>query len=370
MRAFPDDILVMSGKKLSLLNPIRALDDIQSTDEQPRRMRSSTLLLTLLKDFDDLLGSLDTTECHGAEGRSHTVGTVDFREFHAADDEAGDDLAGALDDGVFGGVHVEAAHAAKALDGLHADEALDGEGTEGAVVTGGGDDDGGVDGVSIEASRILNGSGIEELDVGELQDLAEQSAGEESSVLDDNVVAVIAVLLVVDANLAEEGISRLAHDHGREELATEPGTTTRADTGLDDGNLEVRTSLGQAVCGRETARASANDDNVRLGILVQVGEVAAGHGSADLRLTDGAEGEGLPVTGHSLNGLALGLPSNRDSRAVRKVHLLRRNGRRDRLVEQHGWGRHCGMIGSRFGKSVAGQNMPWRHKKGNQVQAV
>ncbi|KAH0194444.1 Thi4-domain-containing protein, partial [Aureobasidium melanogenum] len=290
MRAFPDDILVMSGKKLSLLNPIRALDDIQSTDEQPRRMRywhflvrSSTLLLTLLKDFDDLLGSLDTTECHGAEGRSHTVGTVDFREFHAADDEAGDDLAGALDDGVFGGVHVEAAHAAKALDGLHADEALDGEGTEGAVVTGGGDDDGGVDGVGVHAGlvvvvhadlkgrsqyrsfkigdntgnlnssiltragdKILNGSGIEELDVGELQDLAEQSAGEESSVLDDNVVAVIAVLLVVDANLAEEGISRLAHDHGREELATEPGTTTRADTGLDDGNLEVRTSLGQA----------------------------------------------------------------------------------------------------------------------------
>lgn len=70
--------------------------------------------------------------------------------------------------------------------------------------------------------------------------------------LDNDVVAVVAILLVSDTDLAEEGISRLAHDHGREELTTEPSTTTRADTGLDDGNLQVRASLGQAVCSRET----------------------------------------------------------------------------------------------------------------------
>ena len=123
--------------------------------QNARLVESSTLLLTLLKDPDNLLSSLDTTECHGTKGRSHTVGTVDFREFHTADDKAGNDLTGALDDGIFGRVHVEATHAAEALDGLHANETLDGESTEGTVVAGGGDDDGGVDSVGVHAGLVV-----------------------------------------------------------------------------------------------------------------------------------------------------------------------------------------------------------------------
>jgi len=161
--------------------------------------------------------------------------------------------------------------------------------------------------------------------------------------LDNDIVAVISVFLVCNTNFAKEGISRLAHDHGREELATEPSTTTRADTGFDDGNLQVRASLGQAVCGGETTRAGTDDDNVGLGILVQVGEVTTGHGSADLRLTDGTEGEVLPLASHGLDGLTLGLASNRNSRVdSAHIQLLGRNSRGDGLLEDHGWGRHCG----------------------------
>lgn len=210
---------------------------------------------------------------------------------------------------------------------------------DGAVLTGTGDE-------------VLNGSGIEELDVGELQDLAEKGAGEESGVLDNDIVAVITILLICDTNLAEEGIGGFSHDHGREELATKPSTTTRGDTGLDDGDLQVRTSLSKTVGSTETARAGANDDDVGLGVLVQVGEVATSHGSADLRLTDGTEVERLPVTSHGLNGLRLGLSSNRNCSSMRKVQLLGRNSRRNGLLEDHGRGRHCD-VGLRWCGSVA-----------------
>lgn len=83
------------------------------------------LATPLLVDPEHLLSSLDTRKGHGAESRAHAVSTVDFGEFHTADDEAGSNLTGALDDGVFGSVHVEAAHAAELLDGLHGDHALD-----------------------------------------------------------------------------------------------------------------------------------------------------------------------------------------------------------------------------------------------------
>merc|ERR1712227_1092501 len=107
--------------------------------------------------------------------------------------------------------------------------------------------------------------------------------------LDGDIVRVFASVLVRHANLPQERVGRLTHDHGGEELAAEPSTTTRGDIGLDDGNLQVRTGLGQAVCRRETAAASADNDNVALCVLVQVGEVAAGHLAGDLALADRPE---------------------------------------------------------------------------------
>ena len=95
---------------------------------------------------------------------------------------------------------------------MHAYEALDGESTEGTIVTGGGDDKRCIDGVRVHAGlvvvmhgdkgpvghhtsnadssrvgrswggtgdEVLNGSGVEELDVGEGKDLGKEGGCEE-----------------------------------------------------------------------------------------------------------------------------------------------------------------------------------------------
>ena len=156
-----------------------------------------------------------------------------------------------------------------------------------------------------------------------MEDLAKHGAGEESSVLDSDVVGVIAGVLIRHANLPQKGIGRLTHDHGREELATEPSTATRGDVGLDDSNLQVRTGLGQAVGGRQTTAAGTDNDNVTLGVLVKVVEVAAGHLARDLALTDGPEAEILPLASHLLDGgLRLDSTSDRHTRGMRdSAHL-------------------------------------------------
>lgn len=217
----------------------------------------STLALTLVDDLESLLSGLDTAENHGTKGGTHAVGAVDLSQLHTAHDQTLADLTGVLDDGVLGGVHVQAAHAAELLDGGHGDQTLGGEGAEGAVVASGGDHQRSVDGVGVHAGlvvvvhadqgpvgdhtgnadalwvvvgvrasdKVLNGGGIEELDVRELEDLRQKSGGEQSSVLDHNVVGV-GVLLVRDSEVLQEDLSRATHNHGGEELTTEPGTTT------------------------------------------------------------------------------------------------------------------------------------------------
>jgi hypothetical protein len=108
------------------------------------------------------------------------------------------------------------------------------------------------------------------------------------SVLDDNETSLI---LERDAKIGQEGISRLAHDHSREELATEPSTTTWRDRRFNDSDLEIRTSLAEHVCGAETAGAGTNNDDVGLGVSVQVLEVALSHGARHLGLADRSERE-------------------------------------------------------------------------------
>lgn len=266
---------------------------------------------------------------------THAVGSVNLGQLHAAHNQAGNNFTSSLDNGVLGRVHVQAAHAAQLLNALHADESLDAEGTHGAVVAGGRDDERRVDGVGVHArlvvvvhrhqrpvgddtsdahtllrragDEVLDAGGVEHLNVGQRQHLGHDGRSEEGGVLDDNVVALI---LVRDANLAEEGIGRLAHNHGREQLAAQPGAAAGGDGRLDDGNLEVRALLAQDVGGRQAARAGADNDNVRLGVLVQVLEVAAGHGPGDLRLADGRKLEAVPLAEHVFNvdlGVALGL---------------------------------------------------------------
>lgn len=105
--------------------------------------------LALIKDLEHLLGQLDATQGHGAEGGPHAVGTVNLRQLHTTDEQAGHNLTRALHDSVLGSVHVKTAHATKLLDALHAHKALDRESTHGTVMASSGDDDGGVDGVGV-----------------------------------------------------------------------------------------------------------------------------------------------------------------------------------------------------------------------------
>lgn len=219
---------------------------------------------------------------------------------------------------------------------VHADESPVGDNTSNADAT-----------LAIRASnQVLNRGSVEQLDVGELKNLAEKGAGEEGSVLDDDEVGVVTVILIWNTNFAQESIGWLPHDHSGEELTTEPSTTTWGNTSLNDGDLEVWTSLGQGVGGAETARAGTDDDDIRLGVLVEVIEVAAGHGTRDLRLTDGAEREIVPLASHGLDRVKVGSTLDRNGSAMRQGsslawdgHLLWWGGW---LLEKHGWWRHVG----------------------------
>lgn len=171
------------------------------------------------------------------------------------------------------------------------------------------------------SDKILDSSSVEKLNVGELEDLAQNGAGEESSMLDDNIVLVVRVLLIWDTELSEEGIRRLPHDHSRKQLTTEPSTAARGNAGLHYGDLQVGTRLGKAVGSAQTTRTSSDDDDVGLGVLIEVIKVAPGHGTHDLALTDGLEREVLPATSHGLDGLRLGVTADWHSSAVGESHL-------------------------------------------------
>lgn len=87
---------------------------------------------------------------------------------------------------------------------------------------------------------------------------------------------VVTFVLVRNAEVVEERISWLAHDHGAEELAAEPGTASRGDAGLYEGNLQVGTLLAQDIGGAQAAGAGTYDNDVGFGIGVEIGKVATG----------------------------------------------------------------------------------------------
>jgi hypothetical protein len=91
--------------------------------------------------------------------------------------------------------------------------------------------------------------------------------------LDDDKVTFI---FVSHAQFVEEQLRRLAHHHGAEELAAQPGSSTRGNASLNDGDLEVGALSSEHKGGRQAARSSTDNDNVGLGVRVKVGEVTAG----------------------------------------------------------------------------------------------
>lgn len=138
--------------------------------------------------------------------------------------------------------------------------------------------------------QILDCSSIEELDVGEREDAREQGGCEERlrnvsttnetrdsatySMLHNDKVTLV---LVGNTNVVEESLGRLAHDHGAEELTTEPGTASRGDASLDNCNLQVGTLLAKHIRSAQPAGTRTDDNNVGLGVVVKVRKVAAGY---------------------------------------------------------------------------------------------
>ena len=121
--------------------------------------------------------------------------------------------------------------------------------------------------------------------------------------LHDNKVTFI---IERNAEISQKRISRLAHDHGTEKLASEPSSTSRGDRSLNDSNLEIRASFSEHVGSAETTGASTDDDNVRLGVSVEVLKVASGHCTRDLGLANWSKTETLiPLVGHVFESLSL-----------------------------------------------------------------
>ena len=218
-------------------------------------------LLPLIPHPQRFLGSLDTTQRHGAKCRAHPVGTIPLTQLHTADNQARHNLTCALDNSVLGRSHVKTTHTLEALSDTHTDETLNAESAKGPIVAAAADDEGSVDGVGVHAGlgaviegdegpvgndagdaesavglrtgdEVFDAGGIEELDVGKGEDFGHEGGGEEGGVLDDDKVAFV---VVRDTDVAEEGVGGFAHHHGGEELAAEPGTTTWRDGGLGQG---------------------------------------------------------------------------------------------------------------------------------------
>ena len=86
----------------------------------------------------------------------------------------------------------------------------------------------------------------------------------------------VALVVVGNAQIVEERIGRLAHDHGAEELASKPGPAAGSNASLNNRDLEIGALLGEHVCSAQATGSGANDDNVGLGVIVKVRKVATG----------------------------------------------------------------------------------------------
>ena len=95
----------------------------------------------------------------------------------------------------------------------------------------------------------------------------------------------LTLVLVLDLELVQQVVRRLAHDHGGEELPAKPRAAAGRDALLDDRHLDLRV-LGQLVRAREAGRPRADDDHVALGVVVEVFEVARRHRARHGRLFD------------------------------------------------------------------------------------
>lgn len=113
------------------------------------------------------------------------------------------------------------------------------------------------------SDEILDGRGIEQLDIRKLEDFGQEGGGEQGRVLHDHEARMLTIIFVRDAKFSKESVGGLSHDHRTEELAPQPGASAWCNTSLDDGNFQVWTGFGENEGGRESTTARP-DDNLRL----------------------------------------------------------------------------------------------------------
>lgn len=94
--------------------------------------------------------------------------------------------------------------------------------------------------------EVLDCGCVEHLDVGDFEHLTENNGHELSDMLDNHVVALV---FVWNVKLVEEQIYWLTHDHGREQLASQPASSSWSNVGLDDDYLLVTSVLGNDIGG-------------------------------------------------------------------------------------------------------------------------
>jgi hypothetical protein len=78
----------------------------------------------------------------------------------------------------------------------------------------------------------------------------------------------ITLVLIRNTKLVQESVGRLPHHHSAEKLSAKPSTTPGSDSSFNDGDLEVWARLAEHVGGAETTGASADNNDIGLGIII------------------------------------------------------------------------------------------------------
>lgn len=137
---------------------------------------------------------------------------------------------------------------------------------------------------------------------------------------------------------------------------------TWRDGGFNDGDLQVRSSISKHVGGAETAGSGTDDDDVALGVFVEILEVATGHGTRDLALTDRGEIEFVPFSSELVQnpGLAGGSVQRGVIAAVADISLQGVDGWSLGFDEGSCWWRHLDRWSSRLRVNESwGRFMGW-----------
>eukprot|EP01018_Ginkgo_biloba_P021850 Gb_40595 [translate_table: standard] len=261
------------------------------------------------------MGRLLSRDHHCSEGRSHSGRAIDLCNLHAGNDHPGDNFPCETDDGILGRIHVQCLHAGNGINQSDALQALDTSGTEWPIMSTGTHHNLGLHDIGVHArlcvvihrdqspirhnsshsvlldDQILGRYGVEELDIGPGQDLAQDGRCEEGCVLYDHIVLQF---VVGDLKFVQEKMGRLSDHHGREQLPTEPRTSARAHRLLNNGHLYIGV-LAELVGAGKSCATRTHHHHIGVCMSYHVCHVASGHLPCYYRLLNGFELEALQI---------------------------------------------------------------------------